>query len=89
MLVMTLLKELVRANLMATPISTISLLRLLLFGSLLFLEKGFASEGRLNSESHHLDPTHHNVHVTSLMPSTVCSPSPKGYPSFIFKLVIE
>ena len=74
------LRELImRASLMATLISTISLLRVLLFASLLSLEKrGFAFEGRLTSESHHLHKTHHKVHVSSLMPSTICSPSPKG-----------
>ena len=73
-----------RANLMATPISTICLLRFLLYAFLLSLKSGFAFEGRESAESHHVQPTHHNVHITSLMPSSACSPSPKGFLSFIF-----
>ncbi|WJZ85405.1 hypothetical protein VitviT2T_004944 [Vitis vinifera] len=68
-----------RANLMATPISTICLLRFLLYASLLSLKSGFAIEGRESAESHHVQPIHHNVHITSLMPSSACSPSPKGH----------
>ena len=70
---------------MATPISSSFLGFFLLTTLLVFLSSskklGFASAGRQKIESnnhllhHH---THHTVEVSSLLPSTTCSPSTKG-----------
>lgn len=61
---------------MATPISTIFLLKFLLYAALLSSKRGLAFQGRKTALS--TPSTLHNVHITSLMPSSVCSPSPKG-----------
>ncbi|CBI21177.3 unnamed protein product, partial [Vitis vinifera] len=61
---------------MATPISTIFLLKFLLYSALLSSKRGLAFQGRKTALS--TPSTLHNVHITSLMPSSVCSPSPKG-----------
>ncbi|KAJ9702795.1 hypothetical protein PVL29_004503 [Vitis rotundifolia] len=60
---------------MATPIPIIFLLKFLLYAALLLCNRGLAFQGR---EIALLSPTLHNVNITSLMPSSVCSPSPKG-----------
>ncbi|RVX19554.1 hypothetical protein CK203_004943 [Vitis vinifera] len=62
---------------MATPISTIFLLKFLLYAALLSSKRGLAFQGRKTALS--TPSTLHNVHITSLMPSSVCSPSPKGF----------
>lgn len=65
---------------MATPPISIIFLSLFLFlyASLLTSETGLGVHVQARHTTAVLSPTLHTVHIASLLPSTLCTPSPKG-----------